>query len=202
MATQSTGTHNQPLFTEAGTMDIGTDLTAVSEYAALAGNRKWGTSAERLALLGAQRWEGLVFFDTDLDHPFVWDGSTWNAGPAYISDASAYVTMSSNWTLVNAQMVLDGAVISWRVKFNRTTSTISSVTSGNIANVDILTLNDANKRPLLTYGFSTDNTGFACGFELNTAGVLKLTALPPGIGVAVGNEFSCSGTYLRDVTAV
>lgn len=202
MATQSTGTHNQPLFTEAGVMEIGTDLTAVSQYMALVGNRKYGTTSDRLALTGPARWEGLQFFDTDLDHPYVWDGSAWSAGPVYISDASAYVTMSANWSLTNAQMVLDGAVISWRVKFNRTTSTIGSTTSGNITNNDILTVNDANKRPLLTYGFSTDNTGFLCGFELNTAGVLKMTALPPGIGVAVGNEFSCSGTYLRDVTAV
>lgn len=201
MATQSTGTHNQPQFTEAGTMDIGTDLTAVSQYMALVGNRKYGTTGERLALTGAARWDGLQFFDTDLDHAFVWNGSSWDAGPVYISDASAYVTMSANWSLTNAQMVLDGAFISWRVKFNRTTSTVGSTASGNITNVDILTLNDANKRPMQTYGFSTDNTGFLCGFELNTAGVLKLTALPPNIGVAVGNEFSCSGTYFRDVTA-
>lgn len=202
MATQSTGTHNQPLFTDAGTMDMGTDLTAVADYVALAGNRKFGSTSARLALTGSERWEGMVFFDTDIDHPYVWNGSSWDAGPVYISDASAYLTMASNWSMTNAQMVLSGAVISWRIKFERTTSTISSTASGNIANVDVLTVNDANKRPLQTFGFSIDNTGFLCSFELNTAGVLKLTSLPPGIGVAVGNEFSCSGTYLRDVTAV
>lgn len=60
-----TGPKNEPRFSESGAPEIGTDNTIVAAYAALVGNKKGGTDADRLALTGKDLWEGLFWQNSD-----------------------------------------------------------------------------------------------------------------------------------------
>lgn len=64
MAVDSRGAKNEPQFSDSGAPDIGVDPSAVAEYAAKVGNRRVGSTAERLAATGADLWQGLEWYDT------------------------------------------------------------------------------------------------------------------------------------------
>lgn len=59
------GDKNQPHFLDGGAPDLATDSNLISDYAALVGNRKVGTKAQKDALSGKNVWEGLEFEETD-----------------------------------------------------------------------------------------------------------------------------------------
>jgi hypothetical protein len=86
MTADSYGPKNQPRFDATKPPDLGVDETLVSDFAALVGNRKVGTTAERNAAAsatsGKEVWEGLQWEDTDLKGTVVWRNGSWeNAGP-------------------------------------------------------------------------------------------------------------------------
>lgn len=200
MALDSYGAQNQPLFSETGAPQIGTDLSLISNYAAEVGNRKVGTTAQRNALTGADRWTGLAFWDTTLNYEFIWDGSAWAGTPTYISDASGSITMFTNWTLTNSQFVYWGPYISFRAYVTRTAG-ITGNSTGNIGNAQILTIDDTDKRPVgATVSLATDSVGFMCSFHLDPDGKVYISAMPANVSAVNGDVFSFSGTYLRDVS--
>lgn len=57
------GPRNQPQFLAGGAPDLGADENAIADYAAKVGNRRVGTTAERLAATGLDVWEGLSWRD-------------------------------------------------------------------------------------------------------------------------------------------
>ena len=65
MASESTGVKDQPYFASNGAPEIDVDPGIVADYAALTGNRKVGSRAERLLLTGKKVWGGLSFYETD-----------------------------------------------------------------------------------------------------------------------------------------
>lgn len=199
MAQDYYGDKNQPQYSEAGAPQLATDLSQVSNYAATVGNRKIGTTAQRTALTGNDRWLGMAFWDTTLNFEFYWDGAAWAGQPVYISDASPDFTMASGWTVSNSQWVVCGAMISFRANVTKATSGITGTTSGNITNNLILTIDTVAYRPLNTIFCASDNTGYKCSFHLDADGKLYLAALPPGITMAVADAVSFSTTYLRAV---
>jgi len=86
MTADSYGPKNQPRFDATKPPDLGVDETLVSEFAALVGNRKVGTTAERnsatTATSGKEVWEGLEWEDTTLGGTLVRRNGVWeNAGP-------------------------------------------------------------------------------------------------------------------------
>lgn len=198
MAADSYGAQNQPLFSETGAPQEGTDLSLVSNYAAAVCNRKIGTTAQRTALTGSDRWEGLKFWDTTLDYEFWWDGSAWAGLPTVVADASGSVTISSNWTLSFAQYVVLDSLIEWRIGVTRTAALTGSA-DGDISNNQILTIDVANLRPACTHNFATDANGYHAQFALTSTGILYLCALPAGISAVNGDQFSFSALYFRSV---
>lgn len=69
------GPKGYPKFDPLGSPELNVDDEAVGQYAALVGNRKVGTAAQRVALVSDttaanQAWVGLEFYDTDT-------GTTW-----------------------------------------------------------------------------------------------------------------------------
>lgn len=66
MSVSSRGSHGEPQFVSSGNLPtFPADLTEVSNFARLVGNRKVGTSSERTALTGSALWNGLEFHETD-----------------------------------------------------------------------------------------------------------------------------------------
>lgn len=61
----SWGSKNQPQYSGVGIPADAADLSQLGNYAALVGNRKALTSAQRVALTGNDRWAGLEVFETD-----------------------------------------------------------------------------------------------------------------------------------------
>lgn len=77
MASESSGPKDQPYFSSSGAPAIDVDPGLVADYAALVGNRKVLTTAQRLALTGKAVWDGLEVWDTDLKSLFVRDTGAW-----------------------------------------------------------------------------------------------------------------------------
>lgn len=77
MARDSSGSKNEPQYAGAGAPSTAADLTELGVYAALVGNRKALTNAGRLALTGANRWNGLEVYETDTGRSYVWSGAAW-----------------------------------------------------------------------------------------------------------------------------
>ena len=77
MAQDSIGPKGQPQFSGLGAPDMAVDPGLVADYAALVGNRKVGTTAQRLALTGVEVWEELAFGDTSLGIEFTRIGGAW-----------------------------------------------------------------------------------------------------------------------------
>lgn len=93
MANQSSGTKNQPLFTEAGAPELATDANLISNYAAKVGNRRCGTTTERNAATGSDLWEGLEWYDTTLNQQFIYDGSGWSTSQNIYAQAAGVESM-------------------------------------------------------------------------------------------------------------
>lgn len=86
MARDSTGEKGQPQYAGSGVPQDAADLTEVAAYAALVGNRKAGTTAERnQALADGETWDGLEWYDlTD--------------GNLYLFQAGSWLPLLSRWT--------------------------------------------------------------------------------------------------------
>lgn len=65
MARDTSGPKNEPRYDPNGVPADAADLTEVAAYAALVGNLKVLTSAQRVALTGPDRWVGLYVEETD-----------------------------------------------------------------------------------------------------------------------------------------
>lgn len=77
MASELSGTKNQPYFLASGAPAIDVDPGLVADYAAEVGNRKVGTNTERLALTGKDLWDGLEFYETDTNDQYVYEDGSW-----------------------------------------------------------------------------------------------------------------------------
>lgn len=87
----SSGAKNQPQYAGTGVPADAADLSELGNYAAYVGNRKVGPTSNattpslgRTTATGADVWDGLEWFDTDLWVPFVRKGGAWvRQSPSY-----------------------------------------------------------------------------------------------------------------------
>jgi hypothetical protein len=77
MASDSKGPKNEPEFAGGGAPQDAADLTEVAKYAALLGNHREGTTAQRQNLATNERWEGLLWSDTDTGLLLFYTGTAW-----------------------------------------------------------------------------------------------------------------------------
>lgn len=98
MSVTSTGAKNQPQYASSGNPPtFAADLTAAADYAALVGNRKVLTTAQRTALTGKDLWEGLEVYDIDLDIPYTYK-SGWVRNIDLADGGWVTPTLGSGWT--------------------------------------------------------------------------------------------------------
>lgn len=90
-------TTGAPEFADADAPDPAVNPSQVAAFAAQVGTRLIGTTAERTAYAYAR--EGLAWFDTTLEQPFVHNGSGWVFGDGS-SDAAA-VTLGSGFATID-----------------------------------------------------------------------------------------------------
>jgi hypothetical protein len=77
MASDSKGPKNEPEFAGGGAPQDAADLTEVAKYAALLGNHREGTTAERQNLGPDERWKGLFWSDTETGLVLFYTGAAW-----------------------------------------------------------------------------------------------------------------------------
>lgn len=77
MAHDSLGTQNQPQYAGTGAPADAADLSEISNYAALVGNRKTGATSLRNAASGANVWEGLIWGDTTDGFDYRYTSGAW-----------------------------------------------------------------------------------------------------------------------------
>lgn len=96
----SLGTHNEPQYAETGVPADAADLTEVAAFAAKVGNMRVGTTTERNNATGADVWQGLLWYDTDLNQYFSYDaGWTMILSPDLTANIA---TFSTGWTGLTA----------------------------------------------------------------------------------------------------
>lgn len=114
MASETTGAKDQPYFSSTGAPQIDVDPGLVSDYAALVGNHKQGTNAERVALSGKKLWVGLGFYETDTDTNWRYKAAGWVRLPVIswgvasaTTDANGFITVTHGMP-VTPTMVVPG----------------------------------------------------------------------------------------------
>jgi len=95
MAVDATGTKNEPIFYATGAPEVDVDPSAVATYAAKVGNRRVDTTAMRTAATGKDVWEGLEWYDTDLDEVYLYTGAGWKL---WHKQWTAYTPTTANVT--------------------------------------------------------------------------------------------------------
>jgi hypothetical protein len=97
MTVTSNGTKGEPQFTSTGNNPtFAQDLSDVSTYAALVGNRKVGTAAARTALTGSAVWDGLEFAETDTGMVLLRVGGVWLPARQNIAGAALQAPSATN----------------------------------------------------------------------------------------------------------
>lgn len=109
------GPRNQPRFDVNDDADFAADLTTVSEFAALVGNRKVGSASQRNAAAGADVWTGLEWYDTTDGRVYLRVGSTWKATiedtdwqTATIVDGQAVAANPPRYRKINGVVYIKG----------------------------------------------------------------------------------------------
>jgi hypothetical protein len=77
MARDSSGPKNEPQYSPLGVPADAADLSEVATYAALVGNLKALTAAQRGALAGSDRWVGLLVSETDTGDLWKYTAGGW-----------------------------------------------------------------------------------------------------------------------------
>lgn len=106
------GEKNQPRFLDGGAPDLASDSNLISDFAALVGNRKVLTQAQREGLTGKEVWERLNVADTTtkLDYQYV-NGSWRSSAPVSVRTGSGSVgTGISVIALSDTQLMTDTSV--------------------------------------------------------------------------------------------
>lgn len=94
---------NEPQYAGTGAPADAADLTEVAAYAALVGNRKVGTTAQRTATTGtAEAWDGLLWGDTTDGFEYKYKSGAWVGGITAFSFAGLYVDKGGVYETVKA----------------------------------------------------------------------------------------------------
>lgn len=94
MARDSSGPKNEPRYDPNGVPADAADLTEVAAYAALVGNHKILTSAQRQALSGSDRWIGLLVSESDTANLMTYQYTS--GGWVHIGDLGTWSTVAPN----------------------------------------------------------------------------------------------------------
>lgn len=108
MARDSSGPKNEPQYAALGASADAADLTELGAYAALVGNRKVLTSAQRVALAGLDRWVGLEVLETDTEVRYRYTASGWKR----VSELRAFASVKPGSVLTNVATDVAGLTIS------------------------------------------------------------------------------------------
>lgn len=206
MAVDSYGTQNQPQFDGTKASNLASDLNAISNYAVKIGNRKVGTHAARIALTGADLWDGLEFYETDqtdgLHDTYVYDGGTsaWQVFPVTGAvQSTGLFNLATGWGFTYStstgtqEWFKVGGRVEFYFSFFRTSSTgISVPTDGNLKNINVGTF---TVPPVIIRAFPSGAAGRIAHFTVDAGGNVQLTAVTPGSDIGQGDSFSFAGSY-------
>lgn len=206
MAVDSRGTRNQPLFDGSKASNLAADLNAVSNFAALTGNRKVGTHAARLALSGADVWDGLEFYETDqtdgLHDTYIYDGnaSAWITYPVVGAvNTTGLFSLSSGWSFsyggnngTQAWFKTGGRVEFYFSFFRSSSTTINDTSDGNLVNVNV---GQFTVTPRVARSYVSGLSGRLASITVTTSGDVFIDAITPGGDIHQGDAFSFSGDF-------
>lgn len=113
---------------------------------------------------------------------------------------SAVTSASAGWSLMNAQAVKVGGMITWRVQVERTGAAISASSSGNVVDTAMFTL-DSAWRPNTIFGSErmptivTNSYGDGAAYITADTGLVELVTWGPGATVTNGDWYRVMMTY-------
>lgn len=122
----------------------------------------------------------------------------------FTSSGDVFATVdTTNWSITSINVVKWAKVATLYLVATRVGTAIASSASGDIANSTIgtllpyLSVAGTNARVAM----SSSSTGPVCSGGLTSSGILQLTAIPPGVGIAVGGTVSLGATWSCDTFA-
>lgn len=110
------GPKNQPRFLGTGAPSTAADENIISDYAAKVGSRMVDTSTARAGLAAADKWEGLLFYETDTGITYKMTGGAWKV---WFTPVTAYtptltgLTLGTGGTVTGRYQVTDGVTSFW-----------------------------------------------------------------------------------------
>lgn len=151
------------------------------------------TTYRHTALIGTEPWGPRVYARA-------FYSGTWSpwmpVGEIQYANDTASWTAATDWQIDQCLIARTGAMVAVNTVFTRTGAAITVPADGNIANAAVLTLTRPFHRPALNGGaLSAYHTGPVCSGFVNTAGVIHLTAVAPGVTIPTGRQLSLYGTW-------
>lgn len=115
--------------------------------------------------------------------------------------ATPIFSVASGWTLNNSQYAFNGNLCSMRLNITKASPAITGSANGNLPNAVVGTISVPSFRPLHSVALTPDNTGYLSQWYADPSGDLRMAATIPGtVNVAIGDNFSISGIWLRNAT--
>lgn len=197
-----TGAKGKPVYGSGDGPSMAAMFQAGADYAALVGNRKVGTAAERTALTGTALWEELVFAETDTDKEYVYRNAGWKRYPVVdSSEAVGAFTVAAGWSIASQSAVkIGGFLARVYINFTRTGGTITVPSDGDITNQTVATFRTGwvpypgDPSPL-----ASSTGGQLAAVNLDSAiAALRLNAVAPGGNIVNTTVFTAGGLYLLD----
>lgn len=160
------GPKNQPRYDINDEPAFPDHVTAVSDYAALVGNRKVGTKEERQALSGNNVWDGLSFFETDTGSEYVRVGGSWtvwNSDSGWLAIPSRSGNYNSDLGASYKVVVRNGeSSVKVRGQLSRKT--------GNMTSEGLFTFPSGARPPYLKNFLQPTTPGSYARLQVNTDG--------------------------------
>ena len=155
-----------------------------------------GTTAQRTAFTTAP--EGVHWQDTNGTRLiYVRQSGAWVSllGNSAGTVTNA-VTADTGFSITDSTIVQSRGVASLQVNFTRTGSDISVGATGDIANLTVGTISNANLRPMTTTSVSSSNQGRVLTGYVSTFGNIVICAVGGTSNIVTGSAMSLGCTYL------
>lgn len=202
------GTQGQPQFATSDSVAIASYLTSIANYAALVGNYKVGTTAQRTAATETAKtaWDGLLWRDTTLHAFYLRLGGGWSL---LLTDQGwnlSNLSLAGGWSTKTDSNggTADGGVggvrrinqtVYLRFRATRSGGTITADSQGNIADTALAAL-PTNLAPAGTEYGSVFMPGTGQGsVRIQTDGQIVLTDLYPTDAITNGGIVQVSAVY-------
>lgn len=151
----------------------------------------------------AHPYKGQLIYDQALDAVKRWNGTAWIEGgmsdTGWITDTGGDSVLSGTGYAAGGAQIVQywvrkvGPIVQLYVSYTMAAVTVG--TTGDLPNVQILTMEDSRFIPTVKQGLGSGDQGRTASHSIDSTGAIKLCSVAGSANIAQGDAFSVSDTY-------